>query len=248
MKRRAFTLIELLVVIGIIALLVSILAPSLSRVRDLARSSVCLTHLRSIAIATHLYAQENNDFLPASQMFGVYHKVLPWEKSIVPEMGGNIKDVVTTGGKYNSHFLNSLLNGLYRCPSDKRKLASAAEDESTYVLSYGENSYFEIDPALGIDYPGSPATWRTTSKVLKAASTVFYGELAITAPMNDHFMPYYYSSDADADKEIDGLRHITGSNYAFVDGHAAIKPKDEIFKWDDDPAKRTDQFCPFLAR
>ena len=61
--KRAFTLVELLVVIAIIALLVSILTPSLGKAREQARRAVCLSHLRSIGLALHVYSTENNDWL-----------------------------------------------------------------------------------------------------------------------------------------------------------------------------------------
>ncbi|NLX15008.1 MAG: prepilin-type N-terminal cleavage/methylation domain-containing protein, partial [Phycisphaerales bacterium] len=56
-QRGGFTLIELLVVVAIIALLISILLPSLSRAREAARRTVCLTNLRSITQASLLYAE-----------------------------------------------------------------------------------------------------------------------------------------------------------------------------------------------
>ena len=59
----AFTLIELLVVVSIIALLIAILLPSLSKAREAARRVVCLAHLRSQAQAFLMYAEENNGFL-----------------------------------------------------------------------------------------------------------------------------------------------------------------------------------------
>ena len=65
-RTRGFTLIELLVVIAIIALLVSILLPSLKSARDLARSSVCLSNLRSMGMAMHNYAQDSLEQLPQS--------------------------------------------------------------------------------------------------------------------------------------------------------------------------------------
>ena len=60
----AFTLIELLVVIAIIALLVSILVPSLQKAKNLAKGAFCLTNLHNIGIATMLYADHHDGFIP----------------------------------------------------------------------------------------------------------------------------------------------------------------------------------------
>ncbi len=63
-RLRGFTLVELLVVIGIIALLVSILLPSLNRARDAAAMIKCQANLRSIGQALVLYANQNKGSLP----------------------------------------------------------------------------------------------------------------------------------------------------------------------------------------
>jgi len=59
-SRRAFTLIELLVVIAIIAMITSILAPSLMNVKHKAESAVCLSNLHSLSTGMHTYHSENN--------------------------------------------------------------------------------------------------------------------------------------------------------------------------------------------
>lgn len=64
MKRKGFTLIELLVVVAIIALLISILLPSLSRARELAKRAVCASNLRGIGQGMHIYANDNREWFP----------------------------------------------------------------------------------------------------------------------------------------------------------------------------------------
>ena len=70
-RRRGFTLIELLVVIAIIALLVSLLMPSLRSARELAKAAICRAHLHNIGVSLPQYMADHNDHLP-------YYDVSPY--------------------------------------------------------------------------------------------------------------------------------------------------------------------------
>ena len=62
--KKGFTLIELLVVIAIIALLVSILLPSLNKARELAKRAICKTRLKGFGTAFEIYASSHKDSYP----------------------------------------------------------------------------------------------------------------------------------------------------------------------------------------
>ena len=63
-QHKAFTLVELLVVVGIIAVLIGILLPALSRAQESARRTQCLSNLRQVHQAFALYALVNRDQVP----------------------------------------------------------------------------------------------------------------------------------------------------------------------------------------
>ena len=68
-RKAAFTLVELLVVVGIIAVLMSLLLPSLNRARQAAKTTACLSNMKQVYLELRMYANNNRDLVPIGYIF-----------------------------------------------------------------------------------------------------------------------------------------------------------------------------------
>jgi prepilin-type N-terminal cleavage/methylation domain-containing protein len=112
-RRRAFTLVELLVVIGIIALLISILLPALSKARQSGYDVSCKSNLRQLMQGFILFANEHKGTLPG----GYYNRANPEEEKQDWVFGahGNADYLMTPQVGTLYRYIHS--PGVYRCPA-----------------------------------------------------------------------------------------------------------------------------------
>ncbi len=148
MKRyRAFTLIEILVVISVIALLVSILLPSVTRAKELAQQTLCATRIRALGAAIHFYTDESNDVLPSTEprnrepvsplhWFMNEHLMKHVDVAMQHDEGGNL-----TGP---GHRQTALICPSHADPAMSRPTESEPSVPLAYSLSYGMNGTFGL--------------------------------------------------------------------------------------------------------
>ncbi len=136
-QRRCFTLIELLVVVAIIALLISILLPSLSKAKENARLSVCLSNLHHLAVAMEQYFNDYNHVLPAATI----------KPSLNPE---DPNDELYREPIYDILKPYTKNDEIFRCPSDLPGKTKRDEEwaNQSYFDSEGTSYEYQALPEM----------------------------------------------------------------------------------------------------
>jgi hypothetical protein len=201
----AFTLVELLVVIGIIALLISILIPALTRARDQASRAKCLSNLRQLTNAWVLYANDNKGRLVRAE---TYPPAPPKDPGGWVWDGPGI-DSIKNAVLYK--YLNTV--EVYRCPAD----FVIDRDGRERARSYSINGY------CNGSWPTYPAVNQITRISRASEIFVFIEELDYRGWNQGSFV----IEDKYVFVDYPPSWHLRGACLSFVDGHC------ESWQWSD---------------
>jgi len=217
-----FTLVELLVVIGIIALLISILLPSLARAREAGQRTKCLSNLRQLGMAFTMYTNENEQSYPrpaGGVAGGVPEDWIHWEPA------RNIEDSVI------GQFLGRPVNPeMLRCPSDLIE-----SHKFTYKYSYTVN--FNMCKIVSQGRPLKTTQVRNASEkiliVEESSETIDDGCWAWQGTLGNGRNVVSARHDRQTEDSTDLTKGR--ANVAFCDGHAEFVQRSESFDarfWD----------------
>lgn len=155
MCRMRFTLIEMLTVVGIIAVLVSILAPTLSKARQRAAQIQCMSNLRELASAMTLYSDEWRGRLPpyVTKALPLEHPGLNWPGWSYPYYGST---------------------RLLICPSSMAKEPDALRMDfaPTMVPTHGTTMAPRATVVLSLQSASHPASTFSATQGIRASFTV----------------------------------------------------------------------------
>ena len=248
MRQRAFTLIELLVVVSIIALLISILLPSLSKARTVAKSTACASNHRQLGTAAQIYATEYRGMIPIGTETPGPNKSKDWRYKLAYQFG--VKSI----DNYNNpvEFYEIRAASVYDCP-----LAAFPISEPVTVVVGSEGDKPKNRGSIGViigpgqDNPAAanPAGWPSSSSWTYSdsdvvstlaggrwkhpAQSVYLADAyraqgaieypSIEAQGSNHIWPPSHPHYTDNITRRFADRHF-GTNCLFVDGHVELIP------------------------
>jgi len=147
-RRKGFTLVELLVVVGIIAVLIAMLMPALSRARDQALRVQCMSNVRNILQGIVMYAGENKNNLPYTNWGGNPPGTPGWLYDN-PAWGAWSPSAADPDWKYleDGAVFKYLKNReIFKCPLHVDRVSSGATEKFTSYLINGCISDFGGTP------------------------------------------------------------------------------------------------------
>jgi prepilin-type N-terminal cleavage/methylation domain-containing protein/prepilin-type processing-associated H-X9-DG protein len=153
LQRRGFTLVELLVVIGIIAVLIGVLLPTLAKAREAANITQCLSNLRQIGLGIELYASVSRNQMPL-----VLERYITQGKRtglVADGRGRTWAGLIRDVGRVPAH--------LFRCPSENRSFTLKGTDNLLVPMWK--------DP----DETNAPETFRSDERFVFSYTVLYFG-------------------------------------------------------------------------
>ncbi|MBI1375200.1 MAG: prepilin-type N-terminal cleavage/methylation domain-containing protein [Phycisphaera sp.] len=228
-RSRGITLIELMVTIAIIAVLMAILLPALSKTKELNRRALCLTNQRSTAQAAMEYAVAFNSALPPSQMVGK-----GWTSAYdlrVYQPASLRSNPMGIGLLINDNYLPTDKAGpLMHCPSLDDSLGPAPGHCMDRKTPWGIGASLWNDPAY--------KNWRVINSYNYRSPSYYRVSGQYEMKSYNHGATFLLLCDT-PDKRF-GIRytHLDGYNRVFADGHGG---------WFSDPDLIIDGMAPYVC-
>lgn len=254
-KRQGFTLMELLVVIAIIALLMGILAPALSKVKEMGRKIVCLSNIRSFGTANMTYSAGNNGYyVPFSKKandiaahtgpYGYWDE--RWPENEEYRRALTLSERVKVESAWDDPYIfpDELM-----CPSHKRAFQSGYIDQVEAALGWPlKMSYaMNCEKWVGSGDVMNPAIWMPSDMKLRAykMERVKRPQDSMMFVDSNYYQTRRYCADYRQFWDVIGDQIISQQQYAqtcyrhserttlvYFDGHAGDLKKEEVYDID----------------
>jgi prepilin-type N-terminal cleavage/methylation domain-containing protein/prepilin-type processing-associated H-X9-DG protein len=263
-RLKGFTLIELLVVIAVIAVLMGLLLPALSRARGIAKRIVCANHLKTLMSASFIYSNTYDGwYVPAAYV--MYEQTEAGYERVITAWLANRAfrriieiDQMGKGKKGQSDALrNSAMNvpAAYLCPEDQISKVTANAYSNAVLCSYGINVSEFLDRYYWFDdtdhWTVRPVAGHKAQTIKRAAEKLAFTDTIDWwcswegANYENGWDKLGQASIQDYRTKIDPkvygpvfYRHKPeGANVAFYDGHVSYMQKKEIYIKADYPKK-----------